>query len=185
MDYFTFLNQVSPITQDEYDLMASHFIKKEYAKGAIILQEGAIQKDILLVIEGIQMSYYYHNERQYIMAFSYPPSPSGVPESFQEQLPSGFCLQAMSDSRFYSLDFNIVQSLFDQSQALERLFRRMTEIIFRGTIQRVVELQSYSMEERFRVFAKRSPHLFQLIPHKYLASYMNISVIQTYLPLLE
>jgi len=149
---------------------------KDVKKGAILLQEGAIQKELYLIIEGVQMSYYYHNEKLHIMAFTYPPSPGGIPESFLEQAPSRFCLEAMTDSRFYAISFEEVQQLFEESLAIERLFRRMTELVFNGMIQRVVELQAYTMEERFRAFAQRSPHLFQLIPHKYLASYLNISV---------
>jgi len=33
---------------------------------------------------------------------------------------------------------------------------------------------STSVEERFRQFAAQSPHLFQLVPHKLLASYLGM-----------
>jgi len=121
------------------------------------------------------MSYCYHNDKQHIIAFSYPPSPSGVPESFLLQSPSRFCLQAMTASQFYAITYNDIQFILENNKEWERLFSKMTAFVLAGTIQRCIELQAYSMDERFVTFAKRSPQLFQLIPHKYLASYLNIS----------
>jgi CRP-like cAMP-binding protein len=81
----------------------------------------------------------------------------------------------MTDSRFYAFQYQDLQACFETWPEIERLFRKISETVLIGMIDRVRELQSFSMEERFRAFAKRSPHLFQLIPHKYLASYLNIS----------
>jgi len=41
-------------------------------------------------------------------------------------------------------------------------------------LERQVELLSFSAEEKFKTLLKRSPHVLQLIPHKYLASYLGI-----------
>ena len=139
------------------------------------MKEGEIQKDLLLILEGVQMSYHYHSEKMFVVAFTYPLSVSGIPDSFLTQSPSKYCLEAMSDSRFYSISYEDLQELLGQYPNLRQLFQKMTEGMFLGTLQRTVELQAYNMEERFRAFAARSPHLFQLIPHKYLASYLNIA----------
>jgi CRP-like cAMP-binding protein len=130
---------------------------------------------MLLVLKGVQMSYCYHNDRQHIIAFSYPPSPSGVPESFFEKTASKFCLQAISSSEFLSISYEDFEFCLSEYPDLEKVYRKMTEAVLAGTIQRCIELQAFSIEERFSAFAKRSPHLLQLIPHKYLASYLNIS----------
>jgi alkylation response protein AidB-like acyl-CoA dehydrogenase len=50
----------------------------------------------------------------------------------------------------------------------------MIEMVLIGTIRRQYELLSASAEERFRAFAARSSHLFQLVPHKLIASYLRI-----------
>jgi CRP-like cAMP-binding protein len=64
--------------------------------------------------------------------------------------------------------------LFDQSQELERLFRKMTEFVLAGMINRHIELHAQTMEERYLSFCRRSPHLLQLVPHKHIASYLGI-----------
>lgn len=175
MDYYQYLNQISGIEKELYDSLATCFSERGAKKGELILKKGAVQKELLFVIEGVQMSYHYHRDKLNVVAFTYPPSATGIPESFMTQKPSAFCLEAMSDSRFYAIDYNQFQQLIDTHPKLMQLYRKMTEQLFIGTLERNVELQAFSMEERFRAFAQRSPHLFQLIPHKYLASYLNIS----------
>ena len=43
-----------------------------------------------------------------------------------------------------------------------------------GVLERQVELLKFSAEEKFRILLKRSPQVLQMIPHKYLASYLGI-----------
>jgi hypothetical protein len=58
--------------------------------------------------------------------------------------------------------------------AIEKLVRKGVTVSLSGVLERLVELQCYSSEERFRKLLKRSPHILQLIPHKYLANYIGI-----------
>jgi hypothetical protein len=47
-------------------------------------------------------------------------------------------------------------------------------LAFSGLLERMVELQCFSSEEKFRQLLKRSPHILTLVPHKYLANYLGI-----------
>jgi CRP-like cAMP-binding protein len=97
-----------------------------------------------------------------------------IPESFCEQSPSRYFLSCLSDSEVDLLTFAELQALFDQSQPIERLFRRMTEAVLSGILNRHLELHTLSMEERYKTFCRRSAFLLQVVPHKYIASYLGI-----------
>ena len=56
----------------------------------------------------------------------------------------------------------------------ETLIRKATSFSLAGVLERQIELQCFSAEEKFRVLLHRSPHVLRLIPHKYLASYLGI-----------
>ena len=58
--------------------------------------------------------------------------------------------------------------------AVETMVRLGVTNALSGLLERLVEIQCYSSEEKFRTLLKRSPHILQLIPHKYLASYLGI-----------
>jgi len=51
---------------------------------------------------------------------------------------------------------------------------QLSAIALKGVLERQIELQCFSAEERFKTLMARSPHVLQIIPHKYLASYLGI-----------
>lgn len=175
VDYFTFFNAVSPVPREIMERLVQTGRKRVVSRGELITREGQVQRDLLLVETGVQMSYLDHDGTPHVIAFTYPPSLSGIPESFCLQEPSRYHLQALTESRLLAVPYAEVMALLDESQALERAFRKLTEHLLAGIIARHLELRTLPIAERLRVFAQRSPHLFQLVPHKYLASYLHIS----------
>jgi hypothetical protein len=68
-----------------------------------------------------------------------------------------------------------LMTLVDKHREIERLdFPFYLSCPAGAVLERQVELLSFSAEEKFKTLLKRSPHVLQLIPHKYLASYLGI-----------
>ena len=135
---------------------------------------GQTEKHLYFVKEGIQKSYYLHEDKAHIIAFAYAPSFSGIPDSFFTQTPSKYYLETITDSHYLRISYEQHQRFMKEHRAIETLFRKITESFLVGVIQRQHEIMALNMEERFTAFVKRSPHLLQLIPHKDIASYLRI-----------
>src|SRR5690606_1182951 len=88
--------------------------------------------------------------------------------------PSRFFFETLTASKMLRTSHQQMQQLLDQYPAIERLIRMSTAYALSGLLERQIELLTYSAEEKFRILLKRSPHVLQLIPHKYLASYIGI-----------
>jgi CRP-like cAMP-binding protein len=58
--------------------------------------------------------------------------------------------------------------------AIQKMILKATAAALKGVLQRQIELQCFSAEEKFKTLLRRSPHVLQIIPHKYLASYLGI-----------
>ncbi len=72
------------------------------------------------------------------------------------------------------LKYEDLQTIYDLSQQIERLFRKINERLLAGILNQYMELRAMTISERFRAFCNRSPHLLQQVPHKYIASYLDI-----------
>lgn len=175
MDLYQFLSHFHPITQESFHLLERELNIKSFKKGELIVKEGQIQRELYFVLHGVQMSYYDSLRNSHVIAFTYPPSLCAIPESFQFQKPSTCHLQCITDSELAAISFTSLNHLFDEDRELERLFRKITEHVLAGMIERHIELHSMTIEERYLQFCKRSAHLLQLVPHKYIASYLNIN----------
>lgn len=172
--HYDFLNLFHPITIAEFQSIEQNFQQKKFKKNEFIITPDEVQTEMYFVCEGIQMSYYESDKKNHVIAFTYPPNLCALPESFLMQQPSRFYLTCLTDTTVYALRYPTLQQIFHDNHNIERLFRKMTEAVLVGFINRYVELHALSMEDRFKAFCARSPQLLHQIPHKYIASYLNI-----------
>lgn len=174
MDRLGYFRLFHPLPERDYDRLISRLKSRGFRKGDSIVVPGQVQHELYFINEGVQMSYAESDRKIHVIAFTYPPNLCALPESFSFQAPSRYHLVSLTDSEMEYITFSQLQELFQESQEIERLFRRMTEAVLAGMINRHVELHAMSIEERYRIFCERSPHLLQLVPHKYIASYLGI-----------
>lgn len=174
MERYKYFNRFHPISLEDYGLLTKKLKTRAFKKGDLITVPGQVQKELYFVKSGVQMSYFDADAKTHVMAFTYPPDICAIPESFQFQTPSKYFLTSLTGSDLEYITYQELMGLFDRSQSLERLFRRMTEFVLAGMINRHIELHSLTIEERYKAFCRRSPHLLQLVPHKYIASYLGI-----------
>jgi CRP-like cAMP-binding protein len=174
LERYEFIKSIHDIGEQEYQLFTKEFKTKEFKKGEHIIKPGQIEKHIFFSRSGVQMYHFDSLEKMKILGFVSPPFFCAIPESFFFQKPAKYYLTCLTDSELYYLSFESLQALFDKSQQIERLFRKLSESIIVGLINRQIELRSTSIEERFKTFCQRSPHLLQQVPNKYIASYLAI-----------
>ncbi|MEZ4805474.1 MAG: Crp/Fnr family transcriptional regulator [Bacteroidia bacterium] len=169
-----FFNKIHSIDQEILDDYISHWTKYTAPKKTIMTAPGETERYMYFVIDGIQKSYYLNDDKQHVIAFTYPPSFSGIPESFLTQAPSKYFLETITESSFLRISFEKHYQLMQEHREIETLFRKATELILIGMVQRHYELMAFDINQRFTSFAQRSPHLFNLVAHKDLASYLRI-----------
>lgn len=175
MSLYEYFTSIHNITIEDYELMSLYLRSRKFEKGAHAVFQGSIQKDLFFIEEGVMMYCFDVDKKANILGFAYPPSAAAVPESFFFQKPSSYDLTCLTDCEVKCISYQNLQELFDKSQQIERLFRKMAETATVGMITRQIELRATTIEERFTRFCNRSPHLLQLVPHKYIAAYLNIN----------
>jgi CRP-like cAMP-binding protein len=169
-----FLNQFHPLTTDDFELLIKDLPERKAKKGEWLVAPGQVQRELYFVQKGVQMSYYEAEDKLHVIAFTYPPNLCAIPDSFLFQRKSKFYLKCLADSEFLVLSHDRLQQIFDQSRNIETFFRRANEGLLAATIDRHLEFHTLTMEERYRTFCQRSAHLLQIVPHKYIASYLGI-----------
>jgi CRP-like cAMP-binding protein len=108
------------------------------------------------------------------IVFTYPYSFSGIADSFLTQTPSTYFFETLTASAFLRTTHQQVEELMKEFPNIQSLILKAASFALKGVLERVVELQCFTAEEKFRQLLKRSPHVLNLIPHKYLASYLAI-----------
>ena len=170
-----FINVVHPLKEEEMEKFLAIWQPFECKRKTILTAAGETEKYLYFVLEGVQRAFYIGNEKQEAtIVFTYAPSFSGVADSFLTQTPSKYFLEALTSSRFLRASYRQLDQLMNEYPAVQRMVLRLTSFALKGVLERQIELQCFSAEEKFKTLLKRSPHVLQIIPHKYLASYLGI-----------
>jgi CRP-like cAMP-binding protein len=172
---YDFVGKVHRLKEQEWNEFSTIWVPATYKRKTVLTTAGETERHLYFVIEGVQRAFYVgNNHPEVTIVFTYPNSFSGVADSFLTQLPSKFFLETITASTMLRTTYQQVQQLMDKYHNFERWVRLATSHSLKGVLERQVELLSYNAEEKFRTLLTRSPHVLQMIPHKYLASYLGI-----------
>mgnify|MGYP000973064909 CR=1 FL=1 len=174
MDSHSFLNTFHTISQKEFEALQAKLHSRTYKKNERLVTTGQVQKYLFFIKSGVQMCHFEQDVKTHVFAFTYPPNLCAIPNSFSEQIPSKYCFTSITESVVDCLSFEDLQLLYSQFPNIETLFRKINEKLLAGILNLHIEFRTMSIEERFTVFCRRSPHLLQQIPHKYIAYYLGI-----------
>ncbi|PRX57404.1 Crp/Fnr family transcriptional regulator [Flagellimonas meridianipacifica] len=170
----TFLNQIHQVDDDILNKYLEYWQEYHLPKKTTMTAPGEMEKHWYFVTKGVQKSFYLTGDKTHVIAFTYNPSFSGIPESFFQQKPSKYYLETITESSFLRIPFQKHQELMQEYRPIETLFRVAIEKILFGLLDRYYELMALDIETRFKNFTARSPHLLQMVSQKDLASYLRI-----------
>lgn len=152
-------------------IWSEHHVKRK----DILTPAGEVEKYLYFVLDGVQRIIYQDDQnRESTLVFSYPSSFGGSIDSFFLQKPSAYSFEALTPSSFLRAPFQLVDACMQKHHCVSEAIRLGMMHSFSGLLERMVELQCFSSEEKFRQLLKRSPHILTLVPHKYLANYLGI-----------
>ena len=170
-----FVAQIHTLTNEEADAFTKNWEPITLKRKTIITTAGETERYLYFVIEGLQRAFYLgDNDKEATIVFTYPPSFSGVADSFLTQTPSNYFLETLTASRLLRIGYDEVKNLMGRYSSIEKLIFKATAFALKGALHRQIELQFFSNEEKFKTLLKRSLHILNLVPHKYLASYLGI-----------
>jgi CRP-like cAMP-binding protein len=126
------------------------------------------------VLDGVQRAFYAHHNKEVTIVFSYAHSFSGIVDSFLLQSPSLYQLETLTESKLLRISHHDFSALVEKHRSIETWVRIAVTQVLSATLQREIELIAFSAEEKFTALLRRSPQVLNLIPHKYLASYIGV-----------
>jgi CRP-like cAMP-binding protein len=170
------VNKVHVLAEDEMEQFTGIWLPFTAPRKTILTAAGETEKYLYFVTKGVQRAFHLKEnaDKDSTLVFSYADSFSGVLDSFLLQQPSRYFLETLTASSFIRTTFSQINDLMKKHHNIETFVRKSLAYTVAGVLERQIELQSFSAEEKFKVLLKRSPHVLQMIPHKYLASYLGI-----------
>lgn len=165
-----------PISADAAEQLLSSWTKETVLKrNEYLIQQGEIETQLFYVVDGAMRIYYPREDEEICVGFAYTGNLICAYPSFIHQKPSDYYIQALGKTTDISISRERFYGLFDRFREIETCWRMLEEEALLGKIEREVEMLTFTPEERYARLLQRSPHIFQLIPRKYIASYLRMT----------
>ncbi|WP_346317251.1 Crp/Fnr family transcriptional regulator [Chitinophaga sp. YIM B06452] len=169
------IHALVPLPDDTWEAMAACWHPVEFKRKTVITAAGDTERYGYFVLDGLQRAFSLgEGEKEATLIFSYKGSFSGIIDSFFLQRPSRYYLETLTHSAFLRISFPDVSRLMQQYPLIAHWVHLSTMHAMAGVMERLIEIQTLGAEHKFRRLLARSPHVLQMIPHKYLASYLGI-----------
>lgn len=171
----TLINSIHPLSEESWHEFQGIWRPFSAKRKELLTVAGERERYLYVVLEGVQRIYYFDDQlREATLVFTYAPSFGGVIDALMLQHPSRYFYETLTPSLFLRAPIHDLQPLTEKYADISFLIRQGATLALSGVLERLVELQSYSAEERFKQLLRRSPHILQLVPHKYLANYLGM-----------
>jgi CRP-like cAMP-binding protein len=170
-----FINSISPIPDEEYELIIPIINRIEVKKNTNLLEQGQVCKNVYFVesglfrmlyvdYEGNEINCHFAMENEFMVDF----------QSFLTQKPAKYSWRTMQDSTVIALKYDDIHRLYNQSRAWEKFGRLMAEHVYQQLNEREEMLHFQSPEQRYQSLLDSRPDLFNLVSQYHLSSYIGI-----------
>ena len=134
-------------------------------------------KTIYFINKGVARIYYFKDGIDITESFSFENNIIARVESLFTGKPSRKAIQVLEDSEVVAINANQLFKLYDTYPEIERLFRKIFEVAYVETVNRIEGIQFHSAEERYKTLLNEAPNVLMRVPLKYVASYLGITQV--------
>lgn len=168
------ISQIQPIDDMQWNSFSQIWEESSAARMQLLTSKGDIENRLYFITSGVQRIFYQGQKKEATLVFSYTGSFGGVIDSFFSNRPSGYFYQTLTQTTFlYTTRAKLKRLMKDSPQINEMILLGVASAMS-GLMERLIETQCYSSQEKFEALLSRSPHVLNIIPHKYLANYIGI-----------
>lgn len=171
----SFIEGIVDFTNEEMELIMSHFSPLSLPAGEFFVDEGLVCNQIGFLTKGYLRSFYEINDVEVTTMVNTKHNIVTAHTSFTLQRPSMVYIQAITDCELLVLSHQSMEELYERIPKWERLGRLITEHVYGYMEGRVVDYLSLSPEDRYCKMLKTDAKLIKHVPLRYIASMLGIT----------
>lgn len=135
---------------------------------------GSIDNHVYFIESGTVRVFVLDEEDEQNIRFGYQDDLIAALDSFLTGKPSEFYIQAIKKSTIRVISKQQIYRFLDKEEN-RTFWIQMLESLVLQQLDREIDLLTSSPKERYLRVLKRSPQLFQEIPHRHIANYLRMS----------
>lgn len=169
-----YLSKYVEVAPEEFSIMEPLLELRNYDKKVKLIDIGEEEKYLNFIVKGLARKYFYKGREEIITQIAKEGDLISSSVSFLSGAPSTYVVDTIEPTIFVSLSREAVEKLYSIHPKWQRAGRLIiTDLLIQKEYWELDRMK-YTTKERFIRFLTTNGDLFQRVPQKYLASYLNI-----------
>jgi len=168
--------KITPLTDQEFDYILSHFTTKKLRKHQFLIQEGDTVQNDFFVVKGLLKASFTNNEgKEHILQFAMEDWWVCDYQAYFNQTNATLNVDCLEDVEVLCLSLINREKICSELHKIEHFFRRKSNFGYIALQQRILSLMNSDAKERYEQLRQQYPSLFQRVPKTMIASYLGVS----------
>ena len=174
--FFQKFNEITPLTNEEQELIKSYLTPKKLRKKQYLLQEGDVCKFIAFTEKGSLRAYTIDEKgNECIIQFALEGWLIADLYSFLTGEPATYNIDALEDSELLLTSRSAYEDLLKKMPRYEAYIRHQLTGAYIAMQRRLTSIISLPLEERYANLTSLYPDIVQRVPQHMIASYMGLT----------
>lgn len=172
---FSMLHAIKPISIELETALAEEFRYKKLDKGELVLKEGEICRNLWFLAGGMMRSFHTIGDKEFTSRIMFPGHIVISAGSFFTQTNATETIETLSETEVLVLSHARLNAIYERYPEFNYHTRIITEQYFYKQEQRLYMLRKPDAITRYEYFLDHYADYLQLVPQKYLASFLGIT----------
>jgi len=168
--------QITPLTDQEFDYILSHFTTKKLKKHQYLLQAGDLIQNDHFVTKGLlKATHTDHDGKEHIMQFAMEDWWITDFQAYFTQTVATLNIDCAEDTEVLCLSLTNREKICADMHKIEHFFRKKSNMGYIALQRRILSLLNSNAKQRYEELLAQYPALFQRVPKTLIASYLGVS----------
>lgn len=171
------IQTISPLSDEEFDYILSHFVLKKVRKHAYLIQEGDNVKYEYFVLKGCLKAFVTEpkTDKDFIFQFAVEDWWITDREAFFTRSKATISIDCLEDCEVLGITLENREKLASEMHKYEHFLAVKSNWGYISLLKRLQLMIMGSTKVRYETFILQYPHLINRIPKSYIASYLGVS----------
>jgi len=169
-----YLSRFIELTEEDLEEIGNIAELRTYDKKVRLVNVGEQEQYFNFIVKGLARKFFCRGEEEIITQLAVEGELISSSVSFLSGDESLYIVETIEPTTFLSFSKTNIENLYEKDRKWQRLGRLIITDLFLQKENWDLERMLYSTQERFVRFVSTHSNLFQRVPQKYLASYLNI-----------
>ena len=171
------IEAISPLSDEEFDYILSHYVPKKIKKHAYLIQEGDYVRQEYFVVKGCLKAFVTDSQtdKEFIFQFAVEDWWITDREAFFSGSKASINVDCLEDCELLGITLENREKLAAEMRKYEHFLRVKSNWGYISLQKRLQLMIMGSAKDRYEKFLLQYPHLTSRIPKSCIASYLGVS----------